>query len=114
MSMPQAAVHLADGPAMYFGGTIMTFALPMGAFIVASIVLFYLFRAQHSGPKLRYLAGAAFSSFGTREPGPVPAPPVAAASAAPSRSWRPTRRRRSPSPPNRAAEPESTEPESGE
>jgi hypothetical protein len=63
---------------MYFGGTIMTFALPMGAFIVASIVLFYLFRAQHHGPKLRYLAGAAFSSFGTREPGPVPAPPVAA------------------------------------
>jgi hypothetical protein len=63
---------------MYFGGTIMTFALPMGAFILASIVLFYLFRAQHSGPKLRYLAGAAFSSFGTREPGPVPAPPVAA------------------------------------
>ena len=78
MSMPQAAVHLADGPAMYFGGTIMTFALPMGAFIVASIVLFYLFRAQHSGPKLRYPAGAGFSSFGTREPGPVPAPPVAA------------------------------------
>ena len=77
MSMPQAALHLADGPAMYFGGTIMTFALPMGAFIVASIALFYLFRAQHSGPKLRYLAGAAFSSFGTREPGPVPAPPVA-------------------------------------
>ena len=75
MSMPQAALHLADGPAMYFGGTIMTFALPMGAFIVAAIVLFYLFRAQHHGPKLRYLAGAAFSSFGTREPGPVPAPP---------------------------------------
>jgi hypothetical protein len=77
VSMPQAALHLADGPAMYFGGTIMTFALPMGAFIVATIALFYLFRAQHSGPKLRYLAGAAFSSFGTREPGPVPAPPVA-------------------------------------
>ena len=77
MSMPLAALHLADGPAMYFGGTIMTFALPMGAFIVAAIVLFYLFRAQHSGPRLRYLAGAAFSSFGTREPGPVPAPPVA-------------------------------------
>ena len=83
MSMPQAALHLADGPAMYFGGTIMTFALPMGAFIVATIVLFYLFRAQHSGPRLKYLAGAAFSSFGTREPGPVPAPPVRAASTAP-------------------------------
>jgi hypothetical protein len=67
---------------MYFGGTIMTFALPMGAFILATVVLFYLFRAQHSGPRLKYLAGAAFSSFGTREPGPVPAPPVAAVSPA--------------------------------
>ena len=79
MSMAQAALHLADGPAMYFGGTILTFALPMGAFILASVALFYLFRAHHSGPKLRYPAGAGFSSFGTREPGPVPAPPVAAA-----------------------------------
>jgi hypothetical protein len=77
------SIPLADGPAMYFGGTIMTFALPMGAFILASVALFYLFRFQHSGPKLKYLAGAAFSSFGTREPGPVPAPPVQAASAAP-------------------------------
>ena len=73
---------IADGPTRYFGGSIMTFALPMGAFIVATIALFYLFRAQHSGPKLRYLAGAAFSSFGTREPGPVPAPPVSAVSPA--------------------------------
>jgi hypothetical protein len=81
--MTTVSVPLADGPAMYFGGTIMTFALPMGAFILATVVLFYLFRSQHSGPRLKYLAGAAFSSFGTREPGPVPAPPVAAASAAP-------------------------------
>jgi hypothetical protein len=72
-----AAMHLADGPAMYFGGTIMTFALPMGAFIVASIVLYYLFRANHAGPKLKYLTTAPFASVGTREPGPVPAPPVA-------------------------------------
>ena len=79
MSHVQGALHLADGPAMYFGGTILTFALPMGAFILAAVALFYLFRAHHSGPKLRYLAGAGFSSFGTREPGPVPAPPVAAA-----------------------------------
>ena len=77
------SIPLADGPAMYFGGTIMTFALPMGAFILASVVLFYLFRAQHHEPRLKYLTGAAFSSFGTREPGPVPAPPVQAASAAP-------------------------------
>jgi hypothetical protein len=77
--MPQAALHLADGPAMYFGGTIMTFALPLGAFIVIAIALFYLFRSQHSGPRLKYLAPDPFTSVGTREPGPVPAPPVTAA-----------------------------------
>ena len=64
---------------MYFGGTIMTFALPIGAFIVISIALFYLFRSEHSGPKLKYLATAPFVSVGTREPAPVPAPPVTAA-----------------------------------
>jgi hypothetical protein len=69
---------LADGPAMYFGGTIMTFALPLGAFIVISLVLFYLFRSAHSGPRLRYPTVASFASLGTREPGPVPAPPVSA------------------------------------
>jgi hypothetical protein len=70
--------HLADGPAMYFGGTIMTFALPLGAFIVISIALFFLFRSEHHGPKLKYLATASFVSVGTREPGPAPAPPVTA------------------------------------
>jgi len=69
-----AAVHLADGPAMYFGGTIMTFALPIGAFIVITVALFYLFRWQHAGPRLKYLPGAPFASFGTREPGPIPVP----------------------------------------
>ena len=69
---------LAEGPAMYFGGTIMTFALPYGAFIVISVALYYLFRARHSGVRLKYLATAPFNSLGTREPGPVPAPPVAA------------------------------------
>ena len=70
---------LADGPAMYFGGTIMTFALPLGAFIVISIVLFYLFRSAHSGPRLKYMTGASFASVGTREPGPAPAPAAPAA-----------------------------------
>ncbi len=65
---------LADGPAMYFGGTIMTFALPLGAFIVIALVLFYLFRSAHSGPRLKYLTTAPFASVGTREPGPTPAP----------------------------------------
>jgi hypothetical protein len=75
---------LADGPAMYFGGTIMTFALPLGAFIVISIALFYLFRSAHSGPRLKYLTGAPFTSLGTREPGPAPAPAVVAALSEPA------------------------------
>ena len=73
---------LADGPAMYFGGSVMTFALPLGAFIVISIVLFYLFRSAHSGPKLKYLHTASFSSVGTREPGPASASAVLAAETA--------------------------------
>jgi hypothetical protein len=78
--MPLAALHLADGPAMYFGGTIMTFALPYGAFIVAAGALFFLFRAKHpAGPKLKYTSTAFTTSVFTREPGPVPAPPVSAA-----------------------------------
>jgi hypothetical protein len=63
---------------MYFGGTIMTFALPLGAFIVITVALFFLFTAQHSGPKLKYWVNAPFTAVGTREPGRVPAPPVAA------------------------------------
>jgi hypothetical protein len=56
---------------MYFGGTIMTFALPLGAFIVISVALFYLFRSGHSGPKLKYRTTGSFASLGTREPGPA-------------------------------------------
>jgi hypothetical protein len=76
---------------MYFGSTIMTFALPYGAFIAAAIGLFYLFRARHSGPKLRWSADTAaqVASVTTREPGPAPAPEVigtsALASVAPDR-----------------------------
>src|SRR5690348_16462665 len=75
--MTDMSTPLADGPAMYFGGTIMTFALPYGAFIVAAVALYYLFRNRHAGVRLKYLATAPFNSLGTREPGPVPAPPVA-------------------------------------
>jgi hypothetical protein len=70
---------------MYFGSTIMTFALPFGAFIAAAIALFYLFRARHSGPGLRWSmgSGAQVASVTTREPGPAPAPaPTSAATAA--------------------------------
>jgi hypothetical protein len=67
---------------MFFGSTIMTFALPYGAFIAAAIALFYLFRARHSGPRLRWSADSAaqVASVTTREPGPAPAPEVIAAS----------------------------------
>jgi hypothetical protein len=75
------SLPVADGPAMYFGSTIMTFALPLGAFIVIALALFFLFRSVHSGPKLKYLAADSFTSIGTREPGPAPAPPVVAAEA---------------------------------
>jgi hypothetical protein len=78
-----SSIPLADGPAMYFGGTIMTFALPYGAFIVAAVALYYLFRNRHAGVRLKYLATAPFNSLGTREPGPVPAPPVAASAPEP-------------------------------
>jgi hypothetical protein len=69
---------------MYFGGTIMTFALPYGAFIAAAVALFYLFRARHSGPRLRWSLGSAaqVSSVSTREPGPASAPEVTSAAPA--------------------------------
>jgi len=74
-----SALPLADGPAYYFGSTILTFALPFGALIAAAIALFFLFRATHSGPRLRWSSdGAAhIASVTTREPGPAPAPAVA-------------------------------------
>ena len=80
------ALPLADGPAMYLGASIMTFALPLAAFIVIAGVLFYLYRRPHHNPRLKYLTPETVTSVGTREPGPVPAPapaPKAAASAAP-------------------------------
>ena len=79
-----SALPLADGPAQYFGSTIMTFALPFGAFIAAAIALFFLFRATHSGPRLRWSSDSAahVASVTTREPGPAPAPEVVAAAPA--------------------------------
>jgi hypothetical protein len=62
---------------MYFGGSIMTFALPYGAFIAAAVALYFIFRAKHSGPGLKYLShGNQIASVSTREPGPAPAPLV--------------------------------------
>ena len=78
-----AALPLAEGPAYYFGGSIESFALPMGAFILVSLVLFFLFRARHSGPRLKYLGDSGVASLTTREPGPAPSPSVAADEAKP-------------------------------
>ena len=69
---------------MYFGGSIMSFALPMAAFIVIAGLLFYLYRRPHHNPRLKYMAPEVVTSVGTWEPGPIPAPaPKAAADAAP-------------------------------
>jgi hypothetical protein len=84
----------ASGPDRYFGGTIETFALPMGAFIVIALLLFYIYRRPHNVPRLKYLRPAHQTAFGTREPGstgvitlrrPVPAsaPAVEADTAVP-------------------------------
>ena len=79
-----SALPLADGPAMFLGGSIMSFVLPMAAFIVIAGLLFYLYRRPHSNPRLKYLKPETVTSVGTWEPGPVPAPaPKAAAAAAP-------------------------------
>ena len=79
-----SALPLADGPAMFLGGSIMSFVLPMAAFIVIAGGLFYLYRRPHSNPRLKYMNPESVTSVGTREPGPVPAPaPKAAAGVAP-------------------------------
>jgi hypothetical protein len=85
---------LASGPARYFGGAIETFALPMGAFILIAIVLYYVFKRPHNVPRMKYLTPAHQTSVGTREPGttgvitlrraiPASAPAVEAETAVP-------------------------------
>jgi nucleoid-associated protein YgaU len=90
---------------MYFGGTIMTFALPYGAFIAAAIALFYLFRARHSGPRLRWSVGSAaeVTSVSTREPGPGPAPEATVAAPASAAAPAPASEPTAPAPPAPAA-----------
>jgi len=66
---------------MYLGGSIMTFALPYAAFIVIATALFFMFRAKHHGPRLKYMSPEIVTSVETREPGPVPAPAARAAAA---------------------------------
>ena len=62
-------MFIASGPADYLGGSIMTFALPYGAFIIISVGLYYIFKRPHNVPKMRYLSPAHQTSVGTREPG---------------------------------------------
>ena len=50
-----SALPLADGPAMFLGGSILSFVLPMAAFIVIAGGLFWLYRRPHSNPRLKYL-----------------------------------------------------------
>jgi hypothetical protein len=59
---------------MFLGGSILSFVLPMAAFIVIAGGLFYLYRRPHRNPRLKYLEPETVTSVGTREPGPVPAP----------------------------------------
>ncbi len=62
-------LFLAAGPTRYLGGSIETFALPYGAFILIAGVLYFIFKRPHSVPRMRYLTPAHQVSTGTREPG---------------------------------------------
>jgi hypothetical protein len=75
---------LASGPLRYLGGSIETFALPMGTFIVIAWVLFYIYRRPHDVPRLKYLRPAHQIALGTREPGTEGLVYLASASAAPA------------------------------
>jgi hypothetical protein len=70
--VPIASPALADGPAMFLGSSILSFALPYGAFIIVAAALFMLFRARHSGPRLKYLPAGTVTSVMTLEPAPAP------------------------------------------
>jgi hypothetical protein len=78
---------LAGGPTRYLGGSVETFALPYGAFILIAVALFFIFKRPHSVPRMRYLTPAHQIATGTREPGqrgmirvrgPIPASAVVA------------------------------------
>ena len=60
---------LADGPTRYLGGSIESFALPYGAFIVIAGLLYFIFKRPHSVPRMKYLRPAHQTATGTREPG---------------------------------------------
>jgi hypothetical protein len=59
-------------PVGYLGGSILTFALPMGLFIVVSVILYVIYRRPHKLPSLRYLASAHVAAVATPEAVDVP------------------------------------------
>jgi hypothetical protein len=59
---------------MFLGGSILSFVLPMAAFIVIAGGLFWLYRRPHRNPRLNYMTPEVVTSVGTLEPGPVPVP----------------------------------------
>lgn len=63
---------IAEGPPKYLGGSIMTFALPMGLFILVALVLFFIYRRPHRLPNLRYLTPAQVAAVATPEVGRAP------------------------------------------
>ena len=67
-----SVTNVAEGPAMFLGSSVMSFALPLGAFIVIATALFLLFRARHALPRLKYLPAGTATSVMTREPAPLP------------------------------------------
>ena len=62
----------AEGPPRYLGGSIMTFALPMGLFIVVAVVLYVLYTRPHKLPGLKYLAPVHVAAVATPEAADVP------------------------------------------
>ena len=67
---------------MFLSGSILSFLLPMAAFIVIAGLLFWLYRRPHHNPQLKYLEPETVTAVGTREPGPVPVPAAKAAAPA--------------------------------
>ena len=63
---------------MFLGGSILSFVLPMAAFIVIAGLLFWLYRRPHRNPRLNYMTPEVVTSVGTLEPGPVPVPAATA------------------------------------
>lgn len=65
-------VIAAVGPPGYLGGSILTFALPMGLFIVVAAILYVIYTRPHKLPGLRYLTSAHVAAVATPEAADAP------------------------------------------